>query len=192
MDNYLVQPELYGERKANYKTGESLNKVFTPVTGNEAYAELEKKVKTNSPFGLGFCGNIEHEILYNLKTKKVELKGEDGYSACYDENPTHACGWAVISSALAMYRLICMFSNPIVETDGANGYKVPWTITLKHKSGVFIQFREWKGGFGFGMVQHSFDELPKSFQKDLFRVLNLIFSDRAPHPYDRVTAGGVA
>ena len=176
---YLVQPEMYGERKADYKKGESINKKWKPITS-------EQCLKDNPH---GTCGNVGSHIVVNKKTKKVEFLKE--YYGNANENKVRL--YQAISAALALYRIICMIANPIVETEGANGYKVPWTIHLKHvESGEVFGISEWKGAFGVWTRFHDLSELPDSFKKDIKELLDLMFSDKSPHPYDNCTAGVVA
>jgi hypothetical protein len=86
-----------------------------------------------------------------------------------------------------------MFPNPHVVAEGANGYKVPWAIYLKHKaSGHVICMSEWKGTFGFRTAARSPKEMPKKALEDLSALLNLLLSNNSPHPYDGTVAGSVA
>lgn len=175
---YLVQPEMYGERKADYKKGEEINKKWKPISSKEAY---EKNPN-------GTCGNIGSHITVNAKTRKVKFNKDFTFDDKENLN-LHE----VISSAFALYRIICMIENPIVETEGAAGYKTPWKVQLIHvETGNILGIFEWKGAFGIWTKFHNPNELPASYKKDVAELLNLMFSDRSPHPYDNCTAGIVA
>ena len=175
---YLVQPEMCGDRKADYKKMESINKKWKPISREEAFKKCER----------GVCGNLDMHIATDKKTLKVKIDEDYAYNST-----THVSTYEVISSALALYRIICMINNPIVETEGAEGYKVPWAVYLTHEeTGEILCISEWKGAFGVRTRFHNVTELPASYKKDLIELLNLMFSDKSPHPYDGCTAGIVA
>ncbi|HWY33557.1 MAG TPA: hypothetical protein VNX68_02855 [Nitrosopumilaceae archaeon] len=175
--NYLVQPELGGERKADYKKGELINKKWHPVSPQDAH-----KICPD-----GTCGNVHGQIQVSKKTKKIKFV--EGYSRSADTVGLYES----ISAALALYRVICMINNPIVVTEGASGYKVPWNVYLVHiETGEILSFGEWKGAFGIWTRFHDHKQLPEAYKKDVEEILNLMLSDRSPHPYDNCTAGIVA
>lgn len=177
--NYLVQPDYLGERKANYKAGEQINKKFSMITSKEAN---EKE---------GLNGNVDGSVMVDRKTLKVTLS--EGFEARVDHRETHAGLYQTISAALALYRIICMFNKPKIEMQGANGYKCPWFAYFKHKeTGINIALGEWKGAFGIWTPFGDSKEIPEGLKKDIIDLLELLISDRAPHPYDNLTAGGVA
>lgn len=183
-ENYFVQPELYAERDADYSEGEYLNSVFTPITQDEIFKD--GTTSGNLSYEMAFKKNSDGSLAFEVLTG-------DKFDSVFGKKATHIRESYVISSALALYRLVCMFNKPIVECLGAAGYKVPWTLGLKHNAtGTVINMREWKGAFGFGTKFGSVDDAPKEFLDDLCRLMNLLVSDRSPHPYDGVTAGGVA
>ena len=175
---YLVQPQMYGDRKADYETMESINKKWKPITSKEAFEKFPK----------GFSGNIGMHVATDKKTLKVKIDEEYAYNS-----KTHVSLSNVISSALALYRIICMIKTPIVETEGADGYKVPWSVHLIHvETGEILGVSEWKGAFGIWTRFYKIDELPESYKNDVIELLDLMFSDKSPHPYDNCTAGIVA
>jgi len=175
---YLVQPEYLAERKADYKKGEIINKKWKAISKKNSY-----KINPN-----GTCGNIGHYILVSDKTRKVSIT-----KSFVSPKAGQSYLFRAISSALAMYRVVCMINNPIVESEGAAGYKMPWSISLKHEeTGNILMFGEWKGGFGIWTSFNKTEDLPESYKKDMIEILNLMFSKNSPHPYDRVTAGSVA
>ena len=175
---YLVQPEMYGDRKADYKKGEVINKKWKAISSKDAFEK----------FPHGFSGNIGMHVATHKETLKVKIDEEYAF-----KSETHVSLSEVMSSALALYRTICMIRNPIVETEGASGYKVPWNIHLIHEeTGEILGISEWKGAFGIWTRFGSIKELPKSYKRDVIELLNLMFSDKSPHPYDGCTAGIVA
>lgn len=176
---YLVQPEMYGKRKADYKKGESINKKWKPISDKEA-----NKIAPN-----GTCSNVGHDMFVSRKTKKVGfLKNNTERN-----KNTQAYFYESISAALALYRTICMIANPIVETEGAEGYKVPWSIKLLHvETNQILGISEWKGAFNVWTVFHNVSDMPENFKNDMVEFLNLMLSDKSPHPYDDCTAGAVA
>jgi hypothetical protein len=177
-ENYLVQPDYVAERKADYKAGERINKKWTPISSKDAFKKRPE----------GTNGNVSSHIVVVKKTKKIKFN--EGF---YSEKVGEVSLSSAISSAFALYRTICMINNPIVETEGAVGYKVPWSIKLVHnETGEIFGISEWKGAFGVWTRFTSVKELPESFKKDITEFLNLMFSDKSPHPYDDCTAGGVA
>ena len=183
MENYLVNPDYSAQRKADYETGKYLNSVFKPITQKECF-----KIEKN-----GLNGNIHSNIIVNLGTKEAEIgkRVEDVGSLIKGVNSIPL--YEAISSALALYRTICIIENPIVESEGANGYKVPYSIYLKHEpTGRVLSISEWKGAFGVWTPFLKESELPLRYKVDMLKLLNLILSDTSPHPYDGTTAGSVA
>lgn len=176
--NYLVQPELFADRKADYETGKSINNKWKPISSEEAF-------KKNPS---GFCGNVGNSLAVDKKTKKIVFL--DDFAR---PSESQVSLYEAISCALAMYRTICMIDNPIVEAAGASGYKVPWSIFLEHvETGEILILSEWKGAFNLSIKFHSLKDLPESYKKDMEEFMNLLLSDKSPHPYDGCTAGMVA
>ena len=61
--------------------------------------------------------------------------------------------YEVTSSALILYRLICMFPNPKITCLGAAGYKVPWEMFFKHKeTGIHTAPMKSDGTYDFEML----------------------------------------
>ena len=176
MRNYLTNCEMGLERNADYKRGREVMELF------EAIPRVDD---------LG-CGNVSGHLVVNIKTKRARFV-PDYCDACGPyENPKAVGFWQAIPSALLMYRLACLFPGQI-ETEGHEGYKVTWTMTLRHKAtGEILGFGEWKGGALFWTKYGSYKELPTQFRSDLLKLINLLISDVSPHPYDGVVAGSVA
>jgi len=165
---YYCQPDLNAGRKANYKRAAKITSVWEPI----------------SPKDQELCGNVRPN--FNTVTKKFVFGNHDCFSKGY------AGMWEAISSALLLYRLLCLYKAP-VETFGPDGYKVIWWVALRHKeTGEVLMFGEWKGAAGTWTRFHDHKELPKTFKRDTLSLMNLLISDQCPHPYDELTAGGVA
>lgn len=180
--NYLVQPQYTLDRNADYETQEYINSVF------ETVSEIPDS---------GTSGNLGSDIHVNKKKKKAFIcekpslfSDKDNYEKFEAEN---ASLYQAISSALALYRLICIFPHPkFVELSGGDGYKMPWEIMLRHKeTGEYVGFGEWKGGFNVRGTKNALQYKEKTLD-DFMKLLNLILSNKAPHPYDRTVAGSVA
>lgn len=97
-----------------------------------------------------------------------------------------------ISSALLLYRTLCLFSCQI-QSNGPDGYKIVWSTSLRHKdTGEILSLGEWKGGAGTWTRFSGVKQCPDSFRDDLLELLNLLASPECPHPYDGTVAGTVA
>jgi hypothetical protein len=98
---------------------------------------------------------------------------------------------SVISSALLLYRTLCLFGAP-VKVEHAN-YKCIWWVCLRHiETGEYLVLGEWKGAAGTWTEYHSAKELPKAFRQDILLLLNELCAPDCPHPYDGLVAGSVA
>jgi hypothetical protein len=186
-NRFLVEAGEILKRQADYKTMEKIQKAFVCASSTQAHSYSERKSK--SPFGAGMCGNVDGNFRVNKVTKKISITKEWSY-------PLHSkfCSLScAISSSLALYRLICMFPDPIVTACGSSGYKVPWSFYIKHKkTGHIICMSEWKGSFGFRTIFSDFKEMPKDLVKDIKMLLDLMLSNNSPHPYDSTVAGSCA
>ncbi len=180
--NYLVQPEYMLGRDADYKAQEYLNSVF------ETISEIPDS---------GTNGNIGNDIHVNRRTKKATLiKAPNLFEneVAYKKFEIKFCRlYRAISSALALYRLICIFPNPkFTELSGSDGYKMPWEIMLRHKeTGEYIGFGEWKGSFNVRGTKNA-NEYNEKTLTDFVKLVGLILSNKSPHPYDGNVAGSVA
>lgn len=152
----------------------------------KVYARVEKQTAKWTPVtNMGdSCGNVRP--IWDIK------KGKFSFSLKDEFNPG-CCGmYQVISSALFLYRLLCLFKCT-VKSEGPEGYKNTWWITLQHKeTGEKLTFGEWKGAAGTFTRFHAVKELPASYKKDTVALLNEICSPDCPHPYDGCVAGSVA
>lgn len=183
---YLVNPDFHAERKADYKAADRIRKAFTMVTE----AQMTKA-------GIGVCGNLSNELSVNIKTHKVSMISRPNSfkdrAASIRHEKKYAHFYESISAALLLYRVVCLFPNPKIALYGSKGYKYPWFAYMRHKqSGMVIGLGEWKGAASVHSSLHDISDARGKFKEDLELLLNLILSDRSPHPYDKLTAGGVA
>lgn len=133
---------------------------------------------------MGGNGNIRPT--FNISTGKFTFDeheyGEEGYCGMY----------TAMSSAMLLYRLLCLYQAK-VTSEGPDGYKCIWWITLKHKAtNETITFGEWKGAAGIWTRHINIKELSEAYKNDLLELLNLLYSKICPHPYDGLVAGSVA
>jgi len=169
--NYFCNPDLNAGRKANYKKAEAITAKWIPIPRDKATESLIGNVRPVLSLG---------DQKFHFKDYKIQSPNKDKGM------------WEAISSALMLYRLLCLFPAPVkVEPEGR--YKCIWWVCLKHiDTGETLMFGEWKGAAGIWTRFHDHKELPKSFKRDTLTLLNLLISDQCPHPYDSLTAGGVA
>lgn len=98
--------------------------------------------------------------------------------------------YRVMSSALLLYRVCCLFAGIHIDVMGRDAYKMVWQAEVKHKAtGEAMGFSEWKGA---ALVRVSDLTLPKEVESDMLDLLNLLFDTNFPHPYDGTVAGCVA
>lgn len=97
---------------------------------------------------------------------------------------------AIISSALLLYRLCCLFKCD-VKGRGPDGYKIVWSTYVKHRTtNTYVGFAEWKASPMF--LTSNYPPTGTAFDEDWLALLNLLFDPRCPHPYDGTVAGSVA
>jgi len=188
-NRFLVETPVVTDRIADYKRGEYVNEAFVSMTTKEVDEFFKKTGGTN--------GNLHPHFIVDKTTKKVVIvkdwMRDKRARSVYNEGSKSVSLSSAISSALAMYRLVCMLNKPHVIAEGAMGYKVPWEIYLKHKkTGEVVCFSEWKGAFGFRTKAMDVESAPKEFVNDIKFVLELMFSNNSPHPYDETVAGSCA
>ena len=188
-NRFLVEAPHVTDRIADYKRGAHVNKVFK--TMNEK--EVEEFYKTSRE---GTHGNLHGYFVVQRSTREVVITegyGDKRTKDLWSKDSEYMHLSSAISSALVLYRLICMLKKPHVIAEGADGYKVPWCIYLKHKkTGAVVCFSEWKGSFGFRTHFSTPEETPKEFLDDIKFVIDLILSNNSPHPYDSTVAGSCA
>lgn len=165
--------------------------VCTDRVDDKVYARVKKQTSKWEPVAVPpdcGCGNVR-PVWDKTKGKFVfEQPGKDflEFYKNYDMMSS------VISSAMLLYRLLCHFECPVM-TEGPEGYKCIWWVTLKHKeTGELLTLGEWKGAAGTWTKYHSDKELPAAFKKDILALLNELCAKDCPHPYDGTVAGCVA
>ena len=169
-NNYYVQPRFSAKRNDS--------KIY-------AKAELitDKWKIPDKEFEGTTCGNVRPA--FNIETKKFTWDS--------DTAPCNVGMYHAISSALLLYRLLCLFGSPVQVVPKDDQYKCIWWVTLEHKkSHQILQFGEWKAAAGIWTTYHSIEKMPASFKADILELLNLIVSRTCPHPYDGCVAGSVA
>lgn len=167
---YIIQPEYIQDRN-----------------GDGIYAKAAKITAKWVPSQENEGGNGNVRPTFNEKT------GEFLFSTLHSEFKNGYCGmYKVMSSAMLLYRLLCLFQAK-VTSEGPDGYKCIWWITLRHKrTDETVTFGEWKGAAGIWTKHLSINELSETYKADLLELLNLLYSKTCPHPYDGLVAGSVA
>jgi hypothetical protein len=167
--NYLIQPQLFGERLPDKDKQLSIVNEWTQYPGF-----------------LGLANNLNYFLSYSLGEKCFFFIEEDQFkeSGMYSMEET-------ISSPLALYRLLAMGFNltPMEETP----YKILWSVTLTHKeTRELFQIRDYKGGVEIASTATSPDRLSPQVKQSILNFLNFLISDQVAHPYDLTKAGSVA
>lgn len=163
-DFYLTNCEQKNERSADYKAAKEVINLFQST-------EFDSDISH---------GNLCADLYIDQKKRAHFKQIKDGVGL-----------YRAIPSALLMYRLSCLFPGQI-KTYGQSGYKFVWQFSFKHlESGNYIIFGEWKGGSLF-WTKHDKETVPKEFERDILKLINVLVSDDCAHPYDGLVAGGVA
>ena len=113
-----------------------------------------------------------------------------GYNAwCMLSSSTYMHMHKVISSPMLLYRLRCLF--PSCEVQQWDGYKGVWRVGLQHKrTQCHAEFGEHKGAIVVrGDTSMEKDE---AATQDMLDLIELLCSDRCPHPYNGTVAGCIA
>lgn len=105
--------------------------------------------------------------------------------------------YQVMSSAMLLYRLSCLFPGDLNATKHTDGYKGVWAVRLTHEASLFrIELGEHKGAATIWPSMHpgvpGDASVTEEFRQDFLELLNLLFSQDMPHTYDGVVAGSVA
>ena len=179
--HFLVEA-LYDKKgvTGDVKARTRILKMFEPLTLTEA-----KRFQKSHEF----IGNLFQYVAYDpaAKTSKVYAK----MSPWMETNGIVQLS-RVISPSLALYRTFCLFQGAAVVHNPDNE-KSPFGIYLRHiTTGLIVQVGEWKGAFRFYAGAASPKECAKPFLRDLPRLMDLLLSDRCPHPYENLVAGLVA
>lgn len=205
---YLIQPHYSAKRVEDdvYQTTTYETDKWEPVINNELLDTALHAVSDQTPRLMGINKDLDAALEKHLKGTYTP---DDDTTYCSNVRPTydqitktfsfqgHYVLYSgnmneIMSSALLLYRLLCLFKCQVISY-GPEGYKSVWWITLKHKqSGEILQFGEWKGAAGIWTKFHNTDELPEPYKQDVLDLLNVIYSENCPHPYDGCVAGSVA
>ena len=182
---YPVEPPRVQDRVGSemYERVEDVTRAWAPVPADEVAADMSSllDLSVNSPEGA-------YDILWDEATGQAVYQSRTGL--CVQDWQRLLAYKTVISSALLMYRLCCLFPCD-VEALGSKAYKYVWSTYLKHKStNNYVGFSEWKGSPMF----LSSKALPTgtAFDEDWLALLNLLIDPKCPHPYDGTVAGSVA
>jgi hypothetical protein len=145
--------------------------------------EVREKWETTEPLN-GGCGNIGSYFY-------LGKNGRFYFAEDYDFN---AIGiYRAISEAHLLLRLLCCFGKAPQVHPIDDQYKCVWSITVKHKeTGETLQFGSWKGAVGICHTTSSHKKLPNPFLNDICDLVTYLCSPQCAHPYDNLTAGGVA
>lgn len=194
-EHQVVKQELSQIRNNRYPVDPP---VVQNRVGNDVYERVRKVTSAWEPaypqdvsgFELSSITNMtgpnKLQLVYDLATGQVSYQTNHGYGV-----GSNSLAYAtVISSALLMYRLCCLFACE-VNVQGPAGYKLVWSIYLRHKaSKIFVGFQEWKGSALYRASK--FPPTETSFDDDWLALLNLLLDPCCPHPYDGTVAGSVA
>lgn len=93
----------------------------------------------------------------------------------------------LVSAPMLLARLVAAGMIPTIE--GQQGYKVTWTIALRHKeTKEILTFYDYKGASSYG----SSNVDNKAFTNDVLKVLKALINPKFPHPYDGCVVGEIA
>lgn len=127
-------------------------------------------------------------LRFNARKHRFELI--DRMSFAYMNSPSNA---SIISSSLALYRLMCIFGSPPIMPVRSELYKTLWEYPLKHRAtGICLTLLDYKAGFTINTLFSDEKDLPSDFASDMLDLLNFLVSDQVTHPYDGTVAGTVA
>lgn len=161
---------LAGDPKAAVR----MNMLFEPLG-----AAASRKIDKDPDFGT----DIFQHVCYSLSTKRTRLAAKKGpWPGSYGLS-------RVISSSLGMYRTLCLFPKAVVTMD-PRSTEHPFNIYLRHiTTGHTIAIGDWRGGFRFLTAQKNPKKVPKTFMRDILRLMDTLLSDRCPHPQKGLVAG---
>lgn len=133
----------------------------------------------------GTCGNIKDcfDPNYERDPKTGEYKYKGGI---FKNKPFYE----KVSAPYLLAKLVASYPGLKVSCEGQEGYKVTWTVVLKHKeTGAILTFYDWKGAASYGSnIRHCEGGL----KNDIARLLKALADPRFPHPYDGCVIGEIA
>jgi len=182
MANYLVNPPYTQERLGNYERAKEITTKWTPINHNHTSTNsiIDSETSGNFMSSLVYLHFEDGKFSFDPPTKQAM---EDGTKLALPTYLHH-----VISSALLLYRLNCLFVIWNIFEDVPR-YKTLWWIVVRHKkTGKHLMFGEYKGAAGLNYTC----PMKPSFKKDTLELLNFLVSNECPHPYDKTVAGSVA
>jgi len=176
---FLIEALYDKKATSDTKARTRINKLFDPFNATEA-RKLQREYE--------FVSNLYQHFAYD-PTKKVAKP----YAAI--------CPWTkqkgvlqlsrVAHSSLTLYRTLCLFPGAAVLSN--KNEKSPFGIYLRHiTTGYEVLIGEHNGVFRFYTTDMLFKECPKPFLRDLTHLVNLLLSERCPHPHEDLVAGFVA
>lgn len=97
-----------------------------------------------------------------------------------------------VSAPFLLAKLVASFPGLKVSCEGQDGYKVTWTVVLKHKAtGAIFTFYDWKGAASIGSNLMPSD-VKGQLKADFLLLIKALADPRFPHPYDGCVIGEVA
>jgi hypothetical protein len=134
----------------------------------------------------GTCGNVQSEF---DPSYDADESGKYAYRGGIfsDAKPFYE----IVSAPYVLAKLAASYPGLQISTEGQEGYKVTWTVVLKHKeSGHVITFYDWKGAASYGSDLRS--KLPPGFKEAVKALLLALADPQFPHPYDGCVIGEIA
>lgn len=132
---------------------------------------------------------VMYSLYFNSRKKVFELTEKKDFITRLESSSIGS----VISSSLAVYRLMCIFGYPPVMPPREDQYKSLWEYPLKHrKTGKYLTLLDYKAGFTVNTMYSEYSEMPLEFAMDMLELLSLLVSKQVAHPYDGTLAGTVA
>jgi hypothetical protein len=129
----------------------------------------------------GTCGNIQSQVY-----------GDPFIGKSFERNPDYAPLYDRVSAPMMLARLCSLFHGLRIDVGGQEYYKVTWTVVLRHKeTGHVVTFYDWKGGSSIGSDVYG-KGTPKSFIRDVKKLVEVLCNERCPHPYDGCVVGEIA
>jgi hypothetical protein len=174
--NYIVQPQLYHKRAKDNNQQTEILKKWIPLNGEQ-----------------NMGGNINFHLRFDRDEKAFVFIDRD---KMYDQSIKYPhdkyelfCN--TISSALVLYRCVCLGFTPQIMT--SDGYKTIWSVPIEHiASKHCLVFQDFKAGVDINTRAHKPEQMPDDFRADVLEILTFIVSDNVTHPYDLTIAGSVA
>lgn len=145
------------------------------------------------PWEANCCDPNAPRLLWEKSSSNFVLKVLDH---CDPEGrPNYSEPYEVMSSALLLYRLMCLFPGKLDTNFHADQYKAVWGVELTHKKTHWpLWFGEHKASTRAWPSHYpqQYDQPDHAqFKSDVLELMNLLFSPTCPHTYG-VVAGSIA